>query len=103
MARTKNRFNAVQIPQPVADSVPVKQRKSFRVALYARLSVELKSRPSESIANQLSILREFIRDKAEFAEYHEYVDSAVSGTSFDRPAFGQMMDDVREGKSAALL
>ena len=41
MARTKNRFNAVQIPQPVADSVPVKQRKSFRVALYARLSVEL--------------------------------------------------------------
>ena len=46
MARTKNRFNAVQIPELVADSVPVKQRKSFRVALYARLSVELKSRPS---------------------------------------------------------
>ena len=45
MARTKNRFNAVQIPELVADSVPVKQRKSFRVALYARLSVELKSRP----------------------------------------------------------
>ena len=103
MARTKNRFNAVQIPQPVADSVPVKQRKSFRVALYARLSVELKSRPSESIANQLSILREFIRDKAEFAEYHEYVDSAVSGTSFDRPAFGQMMDDVREGKISCII
>lgn len=103
MARTKNRFNAVQIPEPVTADVPAKQRKSFRVALYARLSVELKSRPSESIANQLSILREFIRDKAEFAEYQEYVDSAVSGTSFDRPAFGQMMDDVREGKSAALL
>lgn len=80
MARTKNRFNAVQIPEAVTAGVPVKQRKSFRVALYARLSVELKSRPSESIANQLSILREFIKDKAEFAEYHEYVDSAVSGT-----------------------
>ena len=65
MARTKNRFNAVQIPEAVTAGVPVKQRKSFRVALYARLSVELKSRPSESIANQLSILREFIRDKAE--------------------------------------
>ena len=48
MARTKNRFNAVQIPEPVTAGVPVKQRKSFRVALYARLSVELKSRPSES-------------------------------------------------------
>ena len=55
MARTKNRFNAVQIPEPVTADVPAKQRKSFRVALYARLSVELKSRPSESIANQLSI------------------------------------------------
>lgn len=51
MARTKNRFNAVQIPEAVTAGVPVKQRKSFRVALYARLSVELKSRPSESIAN----------------------------------------------------
>ena len=103
MARTKNRFNAVQIPEPVTAGVPVKQRKSFRVALYARLSVELKSRPSESIANQLSILREFIRNKAEFAEYHEYVDSAVSGTSFDRPAFGQMMDDVRDGKISCII
>ena len=74
MARTKNRFNAVQIPEAVTAGVPVKQRKSFRVALYARLSVELKSRPSESIANQLSIFkRNFIKDKAEFAEYHEYV------------------------------
>ena len=55
MARTKNRFNAVQIPEPVTADVPAKQRKSFRVALYARLSVELKSRPSESIANQLNL------------------------------------------------
>ena len=37
MARTKNRFNAVQIPEPVTADVPAKQRKSFRVALYARL------------------------------------------------------------------
>ena len=103
MARTKNRFNAVQIPEPATADIPAKQRKSFRVALYARLSVELKSRPSESIANQLSILREFIRDKAEFIEYQEYVDSAVSGTSFDRPAFGQMMDDVREGKISCII
>ena len=36
-------------------------------------------------------------------EYHEYVDSAVSGTSFDRPAFGQMMDDVREGKISCII
>ena len=36
MARTKNRFNAVQIPEPATADIPAKQRKSFRVALYAR-------------------------------------------------------------------
>ena len=101
MARTKNRFNAVQIPETGSECVPVKQRKSFRVAL-CQIVGGTEIRPSESIANQLSILREFIEDKAEFAEYHEYVDSAVSGTGFDRPAFRQMMDDVRDGKSVLL-
>ena len=37
MARTKNRFNAVQIPEPVTADVPAKQRKSFRVALLCQI------------------------------------------------------------------
>lgn len=41
MARTKNRFNAVRIPESATAGVPAKQRKSFRVALYARLSSTL--------------------------------------------------------------
>lgn len=78
MARTKNRFNAVAVPEIVSAGAPIKKTKTFRVALYARLSVELKARPSESIANQLDIMRAFIKGRPEFAEYHEYVDSAVS-------------------------
>ena len=97
MARTKNRFNAVAVPETASVGAPVKKTKTFLVALYARLSVELKARPSESIANQLDIMREFIKGRPEFAEYHENVDSAVSGTSFNRPSFNRMMDDVRDG------
>ena len=103
MARTKNRFNAVAVPETASVGAPVKKAKTFRVALYARLSVELKARPSESIANQLDIMREFIKGRAEFAEYHEYVDSAVSGTSFNRPSFNRMMDDVRDGKISCII
>lgn len=103
MARTKNRFNAVAVPETASAGAPVKKTKTFRVALYARLSVELKARPSESIANQLDIMREFIKGRTEFAEYHEYVDSAVSGTSFNRPSFNRMMDDVRDGKISCII
>lgn len=103
MARTKNRFNAVAVPEAASAGAPVKKTKTFRVALYARLSVELKARPSESISNQLNIMREFIKGRPEFAEYHEYVDSAVSGTSFNRPSFNRMMDDVRDGKISCII
>lgn len=103
MARTKNRFNAVAVPEIAGAGAPIKKTKTFRVALYARLSVELKARPSESIANQLDIMREFIKGRPEFAEYHEYVDSAVSGTSFNRPSFNRMMDDVRDGKISCII
>ena len=103
MARTKNRFNAVAVPEAASAGAPVKKNKTFRVALYARLSVELKARSSESIANQLDIMREFIKGRPEFAEYHEYVDSAVSGTSFNRPSFNRMMDDVRDGKISCII
>ena len=72
MARTKNRFNAMVVPETVSADMPVTIVRSFRVALYARLSVELKARPSESIANQLDIMREYVKGKAEFAEWYEY-------------------------------
>ena len=103
MARTKNRFNAVAVPEAASAGAPIKKTKTFRVALYARLSVELKARPSESIANQLDIMREFIKGRSEFAECYEYVDSAVSGTSFNRPSFNRMMDDVRDGKISCII
>lgn len=103
MARTKNRFNAVEVPESFDVLAPIKKTKTFRVALYARLSVELKAKPSESAANQLEIMREFIKGRAEFAEYYEYVDNAVSGTSFNRPSFNQMLDDVKSGKIKCII
>ncbi len=87
MARTKNRFNAVNTePEEI---VPVQE--SWRTALYARLSVELASRRSESIENQWELMRKFTAGKPEFAELFEYTDKGFSGTDFHRPAFESMI------------
>lgn len=103
MARTKNRFNAVDVPEIIDANTPTKKTKTFNVALYARLSVELKSKPSESIFNQLEIMREYVKGRAEFSQCYEYVDNAVSGTSFDRPSFNRMLDDVKSGKISCII
>lgn len=97
MARTKNRFNAVSAEYTVASDVIVPEKK-YRVALYARLSVEKVSRPGNSIESQLDIMKAFISSHSEFQEYYEYMDNGYSGTTFERPEFNRMMDDVRSGK-----
>lgn len=76
------------------------------VAMYLRLSsedIDLKSSDkteSESISNQRGLLKEFLRGRPEFAgaEILEFCDDGWSGKSFERPAFLQMMEQVKTGK-----
>lgn len=99
MARTRNRFNAIDKMQN-ADKT---SESAYAVALYARLSVETSDRPSESIENQLEIMRRFIADKPEFASYREFIDRAYTGTNFDRPAFQKMMEEARIGRINCII
>ena len=76
------------------------------VAMYLRLSsedIDLKSgdkTESESISNQRGLLKEFLRGRPEFtgAEILEFCDDGWSGKNFERPAFVQMMEQVKTGK-----
>lgn len=76
------------------------------IAMYLRLSsedIDLKSSDkteSESISNQRGLLKEFLRGRPEFAgaEILEFCDDGWSGKSFERPAFLQMMEQVKTGK-----
>lgn len=66
----------------------------YRAALYIRLSKEDESEgPSQSVTNQRSLLNEFA-EKHHLQVYDTYVDDGWSGTSFDRPAFRRMIDDI---------
>ena len=73
----------------------------YKVGIYIRLSKEDEEKEkyseSESVQNQRTLLMQYIKEN-KFNFVAEYVDDGVSGTSFDRPAFNKMIDDVEQGK-----
>ena len=70
----------------------------YHAALYARLSRDdEREGASQSIANQISLLKDFSSTNR-LSVYNTYVDDGFSGTSFDRPAFKQMIQDIEAHK-----
>ena len=73
----------------------------YKVGIYIRLSKEDEEKEkyseSESIQNQRALLMQYIKEnKLNFIA--EYVDDGISGTSFDRPSFNKMIEDIENGK-----
>ena len=72
---------------------------NFRTAAYIRLSREDGDKAeSDSVMNQRRLLYEFIQRKEELELADTYIDDGWSGTNFKRPSFGQMIQDIEEGK-----
>ena len=71
----------------------------YRVGIYIRLSKEDTDKviESESITNQRNILLAYLKEN-KLALSGEYVDDGVSGTTFDRPAFNRLINDIEDGK-----
>ena len=77
---------------------------AWKVGVYTRLSREDGDKSeSESIGNQKEIIRAFIREHKDMALVQEYVDDGYSGVNFDRPAFKQMMEDVKEQRINCII
>ena len=66
-------------------------------ALYCRLSRddELQG-DSNSIINQKKILQRYALDHG-YKNYRFYIDDGISGTTFNRPGFQQMIADIEAG------
>lgn len=73
----------------------------FRVGIYIRLSQEDRDKKyesdSESVINQKELLRGYVKNN-NFNLIKEYVDDGFSGTDFDRPAFQEMLEDIKNKK-----
>ncbi|MCI8384241.1 MAG: recombinase family protein [Clostridia bacterium] len=68
--------------------------KTSKYGIYIRLSREDGDKQeSESISNQRNILQRYVKEN-HLTLIKEYVDDGISGTTFDRPGFHEMLQDI---------
>lgn len=78
--------------------------KIWNATLYLRLSREDGDKEeSNSIAGQRDLIRDYLAHHPELREYAVRVDDGFSGSSFERPAFQEMMDDIKTGKTNCVI
>ena len=73
----------------------------YKAGIYIRLSEADEGKSyeseSESVLNQRNILKNFVKEKG-FIFVDEYVDDGYSGTTFDRPGFQRLIEDIKAKK-----
>lgn len=80
-----------------------KQNNDKITALYCRLSKDDgTNNESMSIGTQKTMLKEYAKRNG-FLNCQFYVDDGYSGTNYDRPAFKQLIEDIRNGEISTLI
>jgi len=103
MARKSRKAAVLLTENSQMDSTP-SEYKIYQTALYARISAEEHKRSEgTTIDNQLSLLRDYASDKPYLMVTREYADNGVSGVTFDRQGFNQMILDMRAGKIDCII
>ena len=75
------------------------QSKTITVSAYARLSRDEDRENYSSIEEQINIIKEYAKGRGWYiADENVYIDDNVSGYTFDRPKFAQMLENVSAGK-----
>lgn len=75
-----------------------------RTGEYLRLSREDGDKlESDSIKNQRELIKEYLAKHQGLNLVDEYVDDGYSGTSYDRPAFKRLIEDVKSGKINCII
>lgn len=98
MARTANRrikSEEIQLNKEV--------ESSFQTVIYTRISRDKKEKPSDSIENQIALCESYIKKNDGHNLVGIYKDISKTGTSFDRPDFEKLMDEVRTGKVNCII
>lgn len=73
--------------------------EKFKTSIYLRISKEdEKNNESESIINQKILLTQFVNNEEDLELVSIKIDDGYSGSNFDRPAFKELMEDIRNRK-----
>lgn len=80
------------------------QNKIWNATLYLRLSRDDGDKEeSNSITGQRELLRDYISQHPELREYAVRVDDGFSGSTFERPSFKKMIEDVKAGRTDCII
>lgn len=75
------------------------EQNIYHTAGYIRLSIEDSGKTDGySLENQERLVRDYIADQQDMRLYRLYIDNGATGTVFERPAFDEMMQDMKDGK-----
>ena len=75
------------------------EQNIYQTAGYIRLSIEDSGKTDGySLENQEKLVRDYIADRQDLRLYRLYIDNGATGTVFERPAFDEMMQDMKDGK-----
>ncbi|MGN0298065.1 MAG: recombinase family protein [Lachnospiraceae bacterium] len=100
MAR-KKRLNPTAVLNPQSNTrLVIRQETSLRysTAAYVRLSMKDSGKiDGYSLQNQQALLKEFIHEQNDLDLYKMYIDNGFTGTNFARPAFEEMIQDMKKG------
>ncbi|MFS9029849.1 recombinase family protein [Streptococcus anginosus] len=97
MARTKNRYRL--------EADEKRTSSTYQTGIYVRLSKERTEswrNKSQSIGTQESLAKTFAKENG-LTVVKTYIDYEYSGTQFDRPAFQEMMEDIKKGTINCIL
>ena len=76
----------------------------YNIGAYIRISNEEKDKlESNSINNQRVLINEYIAKHQDLNLIDYYIDDGYSGTSFNRPAFKRLLEDIRDKKVNAII
>lgn len=80
------------------------QNKLWNATLYLRLSRDDGDKEeSNSITGQRELLRDYISQRPELREFAVRVDDGFSGSTFERPSFQKMIEDVKAGRTDCII
>ena len=78
--------------------------EKFKTCLYLRISKEDKKiGESESIINQKNMLIDFVSNKEDLEIVETMIDDGYSGSTFERPAFKEMMEHIKNRKINCII
>ena len=94
MARRRRKVDDQSAAHETLDGLQV-----FNAGLYGRLSVLDNGKlDGDSLETQISLMEEYVRQRPYLRRTKLYQDNGYTGTNFERPAWDELLGDVKSGK-----